>query len=861
MNVIIPLLKQDQMMLMFDSILRVYSTQPADIANEDTNTIEIERFMTSDDLIGESSEMQCALIGSIWRCVVSCLKKKREESKSNIELISIISQLYEDERGGMSDIWLKEHNTTPNANQSTNCNEMWTHITHLGKQLEGMMLQSHEPIESFSGLHEDEENQKNIKSIKVPIHVSLLYIPLEYLSPGNQMRYLIGVSAILFGFKYDENMDEQFLHDCLDTMLLIFDGVRSVWFFNYINFAKYICCLLNVLRFKENQKLKEKFKLVISKLIDNALRGTQFAKNLQELVDSIQQQQVDSSSSNSSSFDSILITENSLLAHCIPTLSRQSLHKTLAVQRESIVLSANKLARSIYSRLKKCLSSPSGEDIDAIDPSLVVECYVTLFEFQFISQEHSQQSIGKKSKSKSEDNETNKQSMTTINLKTKWNALLSQLIAISLKQLSLQASNESCYKFLTLLCRHRNKMNNILPDDFVMNIINIIMPSKELEEDESSSFIPLSFRVGKMKEDITYEKILSKMNKHKELRRSVLLDGRKEFLANLSTQKEYLNVSFVMLQEFIKCTTEEEFAQIVDQLSANMKRCHYHKSALQLMAIIRAIFTSGIINEEKNVMKRNKLSQVVGDLLVNLTRLCNQCNEEYEEHQDASKTTKSNIKNNQLIQLNVKIEILDTCKLILAETSKHQMISPAHLFSAFNCCIEANLEKYIDNDYAIFVPLYQAVYSILNESLLSHRFIVISAMSTFIVILQQMLKCLIVASEQEKVGEDDWKREKLEVCAQNMDRLLTQCSMLDCDEFKQQIAPHLVAFYVTQSQSVTIHLVVKRHLLSSMNRVLKVITEKEKIEMIHSRLKQSGREIFKLLYDNYEKYYQFKGQI
>uniref|UniRef100_T1KD17 Nucleolar 27S pre-rRNA processing Urb2/Npa2 C-terminal domain-containing protein n=1 Tax=Tetranychus urticae TaxID=32264 RepID=T1KD17_TETUR len=97
----------------------------------------------------------------------------------------------------------------------------------------------------------------------------------------------------------------------------------------------------------------------------------------------------------------------------------------------------------------------------------------------------------------------------------------------------------------------------------------------------------------------------------------------------------------------------------------------------------------------------------------------------------------------------------------------------------------------------------------------------------------------------------------------NFNKLISQLTNDFADDFTP-FAPHLITCYIHLNHKFNVHPLVKQNLTLCIYRLFNVIKSnqdwKSIYDMIHCRLDESGREFFKILYENYEKFYVFKGR-
>ena len=182
------------------------------------------------------------------------------------------------------------------------------------------------------------------------------------------------------------------------------------------------------------------------------------------------------------------------------------------------------------------------------------------------------------------------------------------------------------------------------------------------------------------------------------------------------------------------------------------------------------------------------------------------------------------------------------------------------IFLAFQAVIYCPLINLIHSPLN-FISTFNSIYFILNDILLHYQLASVSCLITLNSIIQSCFQALIFASNQDLfINYSQTDQVNLEICSSNMGKLITLLSQLKQDF--EPFASSLISLYINSSQEVTIHNNVKRHLILSIYKILSLIESSQNngLEMIHSKMNQSSREILKELHDNYQKYYIFKGR-
>lgn len=198
------------------------------------------------------------------------------------------------------------------------------------------------------------------------------------------------------------------------------------------------------------------------------------------------------------------------------------------------------------------------------------------------------------------------------------------------------------------------------------------------------------------------------------------------------------------------------------------------------------------------------------------------------------------------------------------------------LTDVMQICVSSNLAKYSSKPDILFKHLASAIVGLLQSIAIGNKDeeILKSYMPTFLAVFSNLIRCLICAASH---GNDE-----LESLALGVSRILLNLSSARIRLF--EFAPHLIATYVKDIQRASCSDYVRRHLDEGIFRIFNLLDahqkeRQEKLEeeglqrkttagrasgslfdMIHARLDQSSREIFKDMYENYNRFHRYLGK-
>lgn len=234
---------------------------------------------------------------------------------------------------------------------------------------------------------------------------------------------------------------------------------------------------------------------------------------------------------------------------------------------------------------------------------------------------------------------------------------------------------------------------------------------------------------------------------------------------------------------------------------------------------------------------------------------------------------------------------------------------------AMQICVSANLIRYAKYSvklHKFFIQLASSVASLLKAISMGKRDIVEQAMPVFLSVFSLLIRCIILASDRKKLedlpkyringhggksgdsktpgsnGESQVHERcqvyesHLECLARDVGRLLNNLCFLETKLV--DYAPHLISTYVKDTQRASCPDFVKKHLDEGIFRIFNLVDSYQKdrmdqvtdagvqrkttagraigsiFDMIHARLDQASREIFKDMHDNYNRFHRYLGK-
>lgn len=219
----------------------------------------------------------------------------------------------------------------------------------------------------------------------------------------------------------------------------------------------------------------------------------------------------------------------------------------------------------------------------------------------------------------------------------------------------------------------------------------------------------------------------------------------------------------------------------------------------------------------------------------------------------------------------------------------------------------ARYAKYSTRLHKFFIQLASAISGLLKAICIGRKEedILRSSMPIFLSVFSLLIRCIILASDRQKLEEfprlqvnghaDDGNdndqtietvckiyEAHLEFLARDIGRMMNNLSCLEVKLI--DYAPHLISTYIKDTQRASCPNFVKKHLDEGIFRIFNLVDAHQKnrqeeiivagvqrkmtagrasgslFEMIHARLDQASREIFRSMHDNYNRFHRYLGK-
>lgn len=230
---------------------------------------------------------------------------------------------------------------------------------------------------------------------------------------------------------------------------------------------------------------------------------------------------------------------------------------------------------------------------------------------------------------------------------------------------------------------------------------------------------------------------------------------------------------------------------------------------------------------------------------------------------------------------------------------------------AMQICISSNLMRYAKYSiklHRFFIELASSIARLLKAVCMGKRDVVEQAMPVFLSVFSLLIRCIILASDQKKLDDrheeighgfdsngidKTCKKQAIEQhfevyesqlahLAHDVGRLMNNLCFLETKLV--DYATHLISTYIKDTQRASCPDFVKKHLDEGLFRIFNLVDSYQKerqdrvieagvqrkttagkasgslFEMIHARLDQASREIFKDMHDEYNRFHRYLGK-
>ncbi|NXI56528.1 URB2 protein, partial [Chloroceryle aenea] len=199
----------------------------------------------------------------------------------------------------------------------------------------------------------------------------------------------------------------------------------------------------------------------------------------------------------------------------------------------------------------------------------------------------------------------------------------------------------------------------------------------------------------------------------------------------------------------------------------------------------------------------------------------------------------------------IAVPVLETVAALLRQ-GEGFLLNPHHVALAFSILLTVPLDHLKTEDYySVFLGVHEVLFSIVQ----CHPKVLLKAAPSF---LNSFHRLVVSVMHEGRQKGDRGNTDEFEVilkCAHLVERMYTHIAA-EMEDFTV-FSAFIVAQYVTELQKVTLHPAVKKHLTEGIYHILDLCIERD-IKFLNTALPAGVREVFKELYNDYNRYHKAK---
>jgi len=180
---------------------------------------------------------------------------------------------------------------------------------------------------------------------------------------------------------------------------------------------------------------------------------------------------------------------------------------------------------------------------------------------------------------------------------------------------------------------------------------------------------------------------------------------------------------------------------------------------------------------------------------------------------------------------------------------------PQDLASSLHVCLALPLDDTMEHD--AFIQVFTVVYKVVHYLLIKHEEIAADRIPVLLQAYRRLLLHTAVRSDQRRRAANA-EIVDLTECANRLARL---ASVINTQRLRyRRVAAYLVADVMEQFQKRTMYPPVKHELVSTLHHLLDIL-DLHASRYLLSVLPAGVRELFRVEYDQFQKFYKFKGKV
>ncbi|KAM9196602.1 unhealthy ribosome biogenesis protein 2 homolog [Mergus octosetaceus] len=207
----------------------------------------------------------------------------------------------------------------------------------------------------------------------------------------------------------------------------------------------------------------------------------------------------------------------------------------------------------------------------------------------------------------------------------------------------------------------------------------------------------------------------------------------------------------------------------------------------------------------------------------------------------------------QSLTTTIVVPILETAAALLRQ-GERVLLNPHHVALAFNILLTIPLDHLKTEDYgSVFLGVHEVLFSVVQ----CHPKVMLKAAPSFLNSFHRLVASVMHEGRQRGDRGNTDNFEVILKCAHLVERMYSHIAA-KTEEFTV-FSAFIVAQYVTELQKVTLHPAVKKHLTEGIYHILDLCIERD-VKFLNASLPAGVREVFKDLYNDYNRYHKAKKQ-
>ena len=180
---------------------------------------------------------------------------------------------------------------------------------------------------------------------------------------------------------------------------------------------------------------------------------------------------------------------------------------------------------------------------------------------------------------------------------------------------------------------------------------------------------------------------------------------------------------------------------------------------------------------------------------------------------------------------------------------------PQDIASPLHACLALPLDEHMEHKH--FIGVFSVIYKVIQYLLTKHEEIAADRIPVVLQALRRLLAVTAIRSDQRRKGDSSEVADLAE-CANRLSRL---ASIMNSQRIRyRRVAAYVVADIMEQFQRRTLYPSVKHDLLTTLHHLLDILDQHASRYLL-SVLPAGVRELFRVEYEQFDRFYRFKGKV